>query len=113
MWEMFWWTSAVGLNSVCNTFAVVSHTNGPSDDRKPACGVRQNNDKLTNVESLYKRRAANVFLSQESTDTIYQVSTEVHHDAVAHAVGVYGLYDHTSLGKGLVSYAHKPLTGVR
>lgn len=63
-----------------------------------------------------------MFLSEESTDRVYQVSTVVHHDAVTYADGgacmqmvVHGLYSHMSLGKGLVSYSHKPipLTGVR
>lgn len=31
MWDNFWWTSAVGLNSVCNTFAVVSQRNIQKD----------------------------------------------------------------------------------
>ena len=29
--EFFWWTRAVGLSSVCNTFAVVSHRNIQTD----------------------------------------------------------------------------------
>lgn len=65
--------------------------------------------------SCNKQRAANLFLSQVSTDMIYQESTVVRLDAVTQVDGGVQAEQPQSLKKCLVSYSHEPIrpTGVR
>lgn len=112
IWDNFWRTSAVGLNSVCNTFAVVSQRNIQMDL------LMIGNQPVEYDKTTINLQMWNLIINREQQMCFCLKSPRTRSTRCqlwSRSQMVYGLYDHMSLGKGLVSYSHKPipLTGVR